>query len=334
MKHYILKIVPVIGLIFATSCTSTQYVSIDVLQPAKIDFADNIVNIGIVDNAGAVLSDSTTADIIHLPEEVITSKGKDVFLRSLEQFMNEEKYFGQVILYPQAMRTDKNYGIQLPLMKSTIQNIAQKMDVDAIVSLEVFETKNGETLVDGGGWLFTAAQANTKIMFRIYDSSGTARSPIMLTTDSVTWMGDSGTKYDMRPYQELALQLSEGVSRQLIPSWETQERFYYTDGTKLMKTANKHVAKKEWAEAAKVWGAVFEAETDNARKAKAAVNIALANENLDDINNAVQWIKIASNTMAGNTNNDLYRYISWYKVKLLERQQDNPKLLDQLGVEE
>lgn len=335
MKHCISKIAIVACcLIFATSCVSTKYLSIDVLQPAKIKFAETVVNIGIVDNAGAAISD-TVQDVTHSPSEVITSRGKDVFLSSLAQFMDEEKYFNAVTLYPKAIRTDKNYGRQLPMMKSTIRDIAKEIDADAIISLDVFDTESSERMITANGWRFSAAEAKTSIMFRIYNSAGAAISPIMATTDSLTWMGDPDTQYsDLEYYEQLSLRLSEGMTKQLIPYWETQERMLYTDGTKLMKTAKKHFDKGQWADAAKVWGAAFENESNSMRKAKIASNIALANESLGDITNAVQWIRIAGNMLEGDTKKDESININWYKIKLLERQQNNPKVLEQMGVKE
>lgn len=334
MKHHIFKTAIIVSLVFATSCASTKYMTLDVLQPAHISFSEDIVNVGIVDNAGRVIDDNES-DVSIEAKELITSKTKKILLESMTQFMNDEKYFNEVKLYPHALRTDKEYGRQLPASKSTLQQIAKDIDVDALVVVETFDTQSGEKLINGSGWIFTAAIADATMMFRLYNAAGDAMSSYMATKDSITWVGDPNTtKNDMTNYQQLALQLAETTTKKLIPYWETQERIFYTDGTKLMKEANKYAEKGKWADAAKVWGAAYEAQDKNNQKAKIAANIALANESLGDIPNAVEWIRIASNMLEGDKKSDEAIYINWYKIKLLEREQNNPVVLDQMGVEE
>lgn len=333
MKHHIIKLVSFGALLLVTSCYSTKYLSIDVLQPAHISYADNIVNVGIVDNAGASIEDNE-ADVSIDATDLIKSKSKEVFLNSLAQFMNEEKYFNDVKLYSHTIRTDKAYGQQVPLSKATIQQIAEQMDVDALIVLNTFDVESGERLMSFDGFVFRTKMVNSSLMFRLHDAKGEALTPHMATADSLTWYEDRQTNAPMDIYQQLALQLAESTTKNLLPYWETQERIYYTDGTKLMKAADELVKKGDWKNAAKTWGAAFDAQEKNKQKAKTAANIALANENLGDITNAVEWIRIASNMLEGDKNSDEAIYINWYKVKLLEREQNNPKVLNQMGLEE
>lgn len=334
MKHHIFKTAIIVSLVFATSCASTKYMTLDILQPAHISFSEDIVNVGIVDNAGRVIDDNES-DVSIEAKDLITSKTKKILLESLTQFMNDEKYFNEVKLYPHALRTDKEYGRQLPATKSTLQQVAHEIDADALLVVETFETENREQLMSGSGWIFTAATANATMMFRLYNAAGDAMSTYMATKDSTTWIGDPNTtQNEMASYQQLALQLAETTTKNLIPYWETQERIFYTDGTKLMKEANKYAEKGKWADAAKVWGAAYEAQDKNNQKAKIAANIALANESLGDIPNAVEWIRIASNMLEGDKKSDEAIYINWYKIKLLEREQNNPVVMEQMGVEE
>lgn len=337
MKQNILMFVAFCSLVFVTSCSSTKYLSIDVRQPAKLTFAKDIVNVGIVDNAGVVLSDEDVEEALTASTDeqmsAIISQSRKAFLGSLVQFMNEEKFFNQVSLYSTATRTDKRFDALVPLSKSDISDIAKEMHVDAIITLDKLNSNSSPIKINLNGFLYSTYKGSTEVMLRTYNAEGKALSPLISVSDSIYW-DENTPKKEIKAYEELALSLSEGTTRLIIPYWETQERFIYTDGTKLMKEAYKYVEKKEWADAAKVWGAAFDAETKNVRKAKIASNIALANENLDDLTNAVQWIRIASNLIADNKKSEEYSTINWYKVKLLERQQNNPEVLEQMGIEE
>lgn len=332
MKHYLLKVFLFMSVVFVSSCASTKYIVIDIAKPARVSFPANIVNVAVVDNAGLVMD--SIADETYTQEERLVSIGKEALKEQLVKEMDEKKYFNKVILYPSFTRTDKNYGQQVPLMKSEVRDIASKLDVDAIVSLDIFSIKTERRKVNVNSFIFGSNMTTSILLFRVYDASGDLRAPAIATADSISWVGDE--EVDLAyVHKKLSAGMAQGVSQQLIPYWETQERAYYTDGTKEMKEAHKQVAEGNWEEAAELWGKAFDKAQDDKQKAKIAANIALANENLGDIKNAVAWIRLASNLISSsNKNSDEYIYVNWYKVRLLERDKNNPVVLQQLGIAE
>lgn len=331
MKHYLLKVFLFMSVVFVSSCASTKYIVIDIAKPARVSFPANIVNVAVVDNAGLVISDSIV-DETYTQEDKLVSVGKEAFKSELVKVMDEQKYFNKVVLYPSFIRTDKNYGQQVPLMKNEVRDIASKLDVDAIVSLDIFSIKTEQRKVNMNSFIFGSNVTTSLLLFRVYDADGNLKAPAIATADSISWLGDNDVDLAYI-HQKLSAGMAEGVSQQLIPYWETQERAYYTDGTKEMKEAHKQVAEGNWEQAAELWGKAFDKNKEDKQKAKIAANIALANENLGDINNAVEWIRLASNLISGSSKySDEYIYINWYKVKLLQRQKDNPLVMDQLGI--
>lgn len=333
MKSFVPKLflTIIIGL-FASSCANTKYIVIDVAQPATISFAKEVVTIAIVDNAGLVLSDSIV-DETTTASQLQTSISKESLKKSLIARMNEEEYFHKVSLYPTFIRTDKNYGEQLPLRKNEVKTIAKEMDADAVISLDVFDTKTKNALYNMDGFLFKTNMVVSNMLFRVYDYEGNSIAPTMAASDSIVWFSDM--KNESQVFSEMGEVMADGMVKQLMPYWVTQERAYYIDGTKEMKEADKQVQLGHWTEAANLWGEAFDKQQDEKQKAKIAVNIALANENLGDIENAVEWIRVASKIIdATKSRGDEYNYINWYKIRLLERERDNPKVLKQLGVEE
>lgn len=336
MKHYLSKIAIVALVVLSTSCASTKYLSIDVRQPAKVKFDKEIVNIGIVNNAGVVIAEDEIEDQPNLTYEDLnnfrTSDSRRIFLEALTQFMNEEQFFHEASLYPKATRTDKRFGLQLPLMKSDIQRIAKELNTEAIVSLEAFDIRLEDKKMRMDNFYFSTSSLIADLMIRVYDANGSAISPIMAVSDSLLWLGES-YQPSAPFYKELALKLSEGVTKLLIPYWEKQERMVYTDATKLMKIANKHLENKEYAEAAKVWGAAFESLDNDQQKAKIASNIAYANEILGDFENALQWANIGYDLVKNRRDTEIYKYLSYYKIQLKQRVQNNPKVLEQIGID-
>lgn len=335
MKNFKFCIILAINVLLLASCATSSELIIDVRNPARVYFPENIVNVAIVDNAGGQLNDSIAKERGIDVQTRITSLSKKVFVESLTQFLDEENYFGDVKLSQHPVRMDTDYGHQAPLKAHDIQSIALKDSVDAIISLDLFNTSSVEALANINGFYFTAAHATMDILFRIYNAEGKLLSPAMASSDSIIWMGDKGiSEYDLGTYEELALQMSEGMVKQLVPYWEQQQRIFYSDGTKLMKEASKYAKAGNWTEAINSWENAFANVDKNKQKAKIASNIAFGYESTDNIDDAVKWIRIASNLIQTNKNSDEHTYINWYKFKLLQRQQNQDKVLKQLGVNE
>lgn len=321
--------------LLANSCATTSTFMIDVRHPAYVKFPENIVSLAIVDNAGGRMTDSITQTPNPEQELLLSSMAKDVLSQSLSQFLNEEKYFNEVKTYPVLQRSDEDYDKMHPLTPSQIQKISKEADADAIVSLDLVRMKAGNTTKDLDGMGVRVKYAKMTILFRIYDAEGVALAPAMMSQDSTLWISDSQDEMDISVYRNLALTMSEGMVRQIVPYWEKQERVMYTDGTNLMKEAKKLATANNWAEAAKVWGAAFEREgLHDDYKARIASNIALANESLLDFTNAVTWINIASSFSGKSKYGETNEYVTWYKAKLMEREQGKQKLMEQLSSNE
>lgn len=334
MKKYILYLLIILTSILTASCDSTSVLVVDVRHPAYVKFPNDIVNMAIVDNAGARLNDSI-AKAQNVDEILIlNSKGKSILTESLAQFLNEENFFTEVKEYPTPIRLDTVYGTMSPLLPSEVQRISQEADVDGIVSLDLVSIQPTDISMIVDGSRMRAIMSKITILFRVYDAEGKRLAPAMMSQDSV--MAIISTKdniYDIENHKDLILTMSEGMVRQIVPYWEKQERVVYSDATKLMKEAHKLASAGNWAEAAKIWGNAFEStNVSDKYKARIASNIALANENLDDIKNALIWINTATDLTASNKNSEEATYIKWYKIKLTEREKELSKLLEQLAI--
>lgn len=334
MKKCIFYSLVILTSLLATSCDSTSVLIMDVRHPAYVKFPKDIVNMAVVDNAGAKLNDSI-ARAENVDEVLIlNSKGKSILTESLTQFLNEENFFTEVKQYPTATRLDTVYGTMSPLLPSEVQRISQEVDVDGIVSIDLVSIQPTDISLIVDGSRMRAVMSKMTVLFRVYDAEGKRLAPPMMSQDSVmTLISSKENIYDLEKHKDLILTMSEGMVRQIVPYWEKQERVVYTDATKQMKEAYKLASAGNWAEAAKIWGSAFESTNGSDKyKARIASNIALANENLDDMKNALNWINIATDLTSSNKNTEEATYIKWYKIKLTEREKEMSKLLEQLAI--
>ncbi len=169
--------------------------------------------------------------------------------------------------------------------------------------------------------------------FSMYSKDGEMLVSPVIYKDSLSWenvrQGDRSLTKDF-PSREQALKLSvldmaDKMVRIFVPYWEKQYRWYYTDeGKTKMKKAQMKAGDNEWKEAAVIWGNLFEEESSDKKKAKLASNIALANEMLDDVENALNWADISYGLFTKTMDKDSedVRNITVYKNELQRRLKD------------
>lgn len=338
MKHHLLFIIIVVSSVFLTCCMSTKYILVDIMYPAKVSFPQDIVNIGIVDNAGLIFSDSilrTSFADDTISKDRIVNFSKEILKYKLTRIIKEEDFFNEVRLYLSSIRTDKDYGEQHLLEKDDIQSLANKMEVDAIITLDVFDIdisqkdSYSKTVVQIKS---THKTARENVVFNIYKKDGTLLAPTITYNNAVNWEVEKNNDESYIPYAKLSSLVAQNIAQQLIPYWRTQERRYYNDDSKPMKEAHKQVEEGHWTEAGKLWKEIFDKLKEGEKKALVAANIALSYENMNDIANAYKWILTANTFIKEKEyNTEKYDYIQFYKEQLHKRMQNNPTLLNQLG---
>lgn len=341
MKRIALK-TTIIAVTFALfSCTSTNVLTIDVLNPAVISFSPDIVNVAIVDNA-AVQPDDEGHIMVDFnakiePQPASTDTAKSVFKDALAQFMNEENYFNKIDIYPLNIRSDKDWEHALILSKGDISDICQEMDADAVISLDIFMTSSDLVLGKYKGPFnmgFSELKTKMGLSYRIFDKSGQLIAGPIAQIDSAFWNNlERNIPHRDDALKEMALISAENVSKKLIPYWEKQERWYFSDGRSAMKNAATFAKEGKWKEAAHIWGELYKVEKKDQQKIKLASNIALANECLDDIENALEWIRTAASLIPDKSDSDLALMTISYMAQLQKRAINNPKLHTQLGEE-
>ena len=93
--------------------------------------------------------------------------------------------------------------------------------------------------------------------------------------------------------KQLAVQAAEKMTYVFAPHWENQNRWYYTLPNALMREGESFAKSANWIAAIEKWEAFFNSRSNKTEKAKAANNIALAREMMDDMMQALEWANIS-----------------------------------------
>ncbi|MFC4675565.1 DUF6340 family protein [Dysgonomonas termitidis] len=323
-----------------SSCTTINLIPIDVRQPAFISFPPEITNVVIVDNSPTPDNDEETATPNNGPSILSMDSARTIFLNSLTKFMNEEKYFNKVELYPYKTYNGSSNDITL-LPARKVQTICQEKDADALISLNLFAI-SAQLETENTAYFSNYSILGTKlgIIMRAYAKDGSQYgNPVGLVDslfreETADW---SRIKNNVDEINSLVTEMSvvgaDKITGNFIPSWKTSQRWYYSDNSSEMKKAAKFVEQGKWAEAADIWGGLYD-DSKPTKKIRLASNIALANESLDDIENAVKWITTAFEMLPEKSRSELAIQIALYKAELDTRLKNIPKLKEQLGIEE
>ena len=327
----------IIAIFIFSSCVTTNFITLDIREPATVSFPPEVTNVIIVDNSMSE-KDNNEEEGIGI---MSTDSAKTILLNSLQQFMNEENYFSKVELYPYKIYKGHT-GEIIPLSKRKVESICKEKGANALISLDFFaisaqlETENVAYFSN-----YSIMSAKLGTILRTYSDKGAEYGKPLGYIDSLFRGGETDWSRINRNIPEINSLVSEisvlgadKITGHFIPSWKTKERWYYSDNSAEMKKAVKSVNEGQWQQAADIWGKLYEKEEKTTKKIRLASNIALANESLDDIENAVNWINIAFDLLPKKSKSELAIQVAIYQSELTIRKVNMQRLNQQLGIED
>lgn len=323
-----------------SNCAGIKYLTVETREPAQVNLPSEVLSLAIVNN------------VVEQPEEVghdsipigrkqaervkVSSDSIAIFYtEALAQFLNEEDYFHKVIYYNKPLRNDKDFFMEKPLDPETMQKIRMETGADAIISLDklLIETKKREHFKQQG-YPYSDLTGKIYSILRVYMPTLDGKIPAVQYNDSIIWEGfdiqDSRAYADvMIPSSREALELltmraAEKMTYVFAPHWEKQDRWYYTLQKTLMKEAEEYAKVSDWNKAIEKWEAFYNNNSQNINKAKAANNIALAYEMLDNMEAALKWATLSHELFTESTApNSLERKRSLLYKAEIERRLNN-----------
>lgn len=341
---------PFLSVLFAgmllSSCAGIKYLSVETREPAQVALPSNVLNIAVVNN------------VVQQPDEIghyIKQLGRSAaqrtkassdsiaiyYTEALSQFLNEEDYFQRVVFYNKPLRSDKDFFREELIAPETMNEIRRMTGADAIVSLDklIIETNKREHFRQQG---YTYSDLTGKInsVIRVYLPTMEGKIPAVQYTDSIRWEGfdiQDGMAYAevMIPSTEeamklLAVKAAEKMTYVFAPHWEMQDRWYYTLPNSLMREGETFAKGARWEEAIEKWQTFYNSLSNKTDKAKAANNIALAYEMMDDMDKASEWAEVSNNLFVQSTSpNSLERRRSLLYKNEIERRRNNSNRVNQ-----
>lgn len=331
-------IVIIAGLLLG-NCAGIKYLSVETREPAQVALPSQVLSLAVVNNVVAQPSDvghdiqligrSASERAIASSDSVAT-----YYTEALTQFLNEEDYFQRVQFYPEPLRSDDDFFQERPLSPVEMNEIKSKTGADAIISLDklIIQTVKKDHFKQQG---YTYSEMTGKIhsILRVYLPTMEGKIPAVQYTDSIRWEGFDIR--DARAYAEamlpsreeamklLAVRAAEKMTYVFAPHWEMQDRWFYTLSSSLMREGENYAKGADWTKAIEKWESFFQSRSNKRDKAKAAHNIALASEMMDEMTQALEWAKIAFDLFNQSTApNSLDRRRSMLYMNELNRRVD------------
>lgn len=303
-----------------SSCTTLQTISFERLQAADISFPEQVRTVGVInyvpqDNMGA---DSLLG---------LWNGDGTVAVEALAQEIAATNYFEQVLICDSAFRGDANVGEEAIPSYQT-DSLIRLLGVDMLFAIErvQVELKNGSIF-------FPEMMANLLVVdgivtpvVRAYIAGRDIPLFSFSKSDTIYWELSSKLTYEqmIKEASEYAAQLPV---KYLLPHWKEVSRYYFDGGNAEMRDAGVYVREQDWEAASVLWQKLHDTRKGKT-KMRAAYNLALYYELLEDFERAKEYLDIASSlAQEGTWENQLIEY---YRLQLEEQGQENRMLKIQM----
>lgn len=336
-KSYPIIFTVLIALILS-GCSGIKYITVETREPAQITLPYDVMRVAVVnnvvqqpDNIGHRLTEIGDAEAKRV--EASADSVAIYYTEALAQFIHEEDYFQRVDFYAEPAREDSDFFQEQLLAPEKMNEIRRETGAQAIISLDrlILETDKREHFRQQG-YTYSDMAGRINSTIRVYLPTMEGKIPRVQYLDSLNWIGfdiQDGVAYaqEMLPSREeamklLAVRAAEKMAYVFAPHWERQDRWYYTSSNKFMREGEVFAQKADWQNAIKSWESYYNSlsERSKTNKAKAANNIALAYEMLDEMDKALIWATEANNIFIESTgHNSLERRRSLLYKNEIER---------------
>ena len=322
------------------ACSSIQFLNIETYRPAEITFP-NTGTVLIVNNAVPQPSDTGYEYIIFdIKQDTARALADSALFEacySLGEAIMETGYFGDVLLFHESVRKDKNSLLDERMSLETINALCEETGANAIISIDklLFEMKKEVSLV-----FQTQIQGRVDVkingVMRAYVPNRENALATVLLQDSIYWLEYVHSIEDLDYYipdPDVALRaagkyIGAIASPNFVPVWQSESRWYYTGGSADWKRATAYINADKWEQANNIWNGIFENSKREMERARAASNMALHLELKNEFRKAYEWATKAAALFKekdGETGDD-YKRLSLYASTLIERIRDDKRL--------
>ncbi len=312
-------------MILFASCSTTQlkYTQIDLLRPAKVTFDAKIKKVLVVNDIPKLDYAKFTGDSI--PYFCVASVTENLQMKS---------FFTSVQL------AKENTNGKLKKDFNLVKSLCKKYDVDAVIALNTITSGYDKERNEWAGYSIFSVRLHT--LWNVYTTDKRVSKELGFT-DDFSWEMPF-EDFDKLPkmedaYIDATILTGANVVERLIPSWEKQDRYFFTSKNKQMKQAMDEVAKKNWNKAIFIWNEIVTNKSSKPKqKFHAYNNLAISYEILGNINKAIFYtdkaIDLYSNqSVTGKKELKVFEDLLLYKDFLTDRKKEISLLKKQLANE-
>lgn len=298
-------------LIFLSACTTLQEISFERLQAADISFPEQIRTIGVVN---CVPQKNQDKKAVEYSSGVLMGDGK-VVAEKLAQEIAATDYFNQVVICDSVVSIGEGQG-QEYMSVELVDSLSQALGVDMLLAVEhvPVQLQDGSMFLREFMQIVPAIDGIVSPTIRAYIAQRQTPLFTINKTDTLCW--------ELTPqlaYEQVIKEASEYAAslpmNHLLPYWAEVERFYFDGGNLYMRDAGVCVREQDWEQASALWKQAYEEKKGKA-KARAAFNLALYHEFINELEQAKAYLEIAMNLAPeGSAEKSL---VEFYQVQIEE----------------
>lgn len=326
MKN-ILNFVAILCVIaFTPACVTLQPYSFERLQPADVNYPEQIRRVGVV---GYMPVMDLTDKEIEYSSESLEGDGKLV-VNALAQEIAATDYFDEVIVCDSVLQQpDGTLSFDGSLPKDWVDSLLHSLGVDMLFCVERVNIRLHESTMFLPDLMATVPAIDGIITPMVKAYTNGRNTPMFSVSKSDTICWEMNPLLTLNQIIKDASEYAASIPMEhLLPHWKENYRFYYDGGIMEMRDAGVYVREQNWDAASALWQQVFETKKGKA-KMRAAFNLALYHELKDDFVRAKEYLDEASRLAnEGSSGEALIRI---YQLQLEEQTRKNQTLRVQMN---
>ncbi len=304
LKYLFFALASFIQLLLFSSCITYRVIEIQTLRPAEIHISKEFTKPTLV---ASVYQGIRGIDESMAQAALDSTAAVEAIFVLAESLYESPKYSGLDISTRIYFRNDASQFI-LPFEWNVVEGLAAQNNSDLLISLEYIKLRpvnDSYSFWDGYmsmnyGYLTMHVYA----FWRVYDVKNRKIITDYLHRDTLTWEKVDYNRVrigDQLPGFFSAATYSgystgKAFANKIAPTWMDEQRLYFIEGAKPMREAAKFAQSNQWLDAAKKWQSIIQnPKAKPVAAARAAFNMAVANEMNGNFEAALEWLDQSRN---------------------------------------
>jgi hypothetical protein len=282
-----------------SSCIEYKIIGIQTLKPPAIsipkDFSQPLVVASIYKGVTGVAES--------MAQSALDSTAAVEAALVLSETLNESPWFQGLRIPTRVFYRDDASQFILPFPWSTVEGLATQDNADIVLSLEYIKIQpKTESYTYWDGYMskhYGYLSMNVYAYWRVYYLKNKKVVADYLYRDTLLWDQSDFNKVSVGEQLPGFFSASKycgyvtGIefANRIAPTWMDERRLLYSTGSKDMRSATEFAQNSQWLDAAVIWQRIIQNPKSNPQlAAKAAFNMALANEMNGKFDVALEWL--------------------------------------------